>query len=109
MYQVVVSVEESGEYPQLCLCTSSSDAGSRCEFSLWVPYEVLAGKQRETETQKQEMEEMVTMVKVLKAQIEDNERKYRQQYATVLEQGSLIRQLQAQVNSCRLHPMNDRA
>jgi len=56
------------------------------------------------------MEEMVTMVKVLKAQIEDNERKYRQQHATVLEQGSLIRQLQAQVNSSRLlHPMNDRA
>lgn len=110
MHQVVVYVEESGEYPQLCLCTSTSETGSRGEFSRWVPCEVLAGKLELVDKQKQEMEEMVAMMKILKAQIEANERKYQQQYATVLEQGSLIRQLQAQVNSCRLlHPIYDRA
>ena len=122
--QVLVFVDESGEYSQLYLsvCTplplyvnvgdtgNATEAGSRGEFTRWVRHEVLAGKEALVEKQRREMEEMVTMMKVLKRQVEENERKYQQQYATVLEQGSLIRLLQDQVNSCRLRqPINERA
>ena len=78
--------------------------------SLWVPQERLQKEEEVVQKQRRVIEEMVGMIKTLKAQIDGNGMRYRQQHATVVEQGALIRQLSAKMELCRfLHPLMERA
>ena len=112
--QLVILLDAQGRHHKVTVLLDCDDRRDYTELlrssSMWVPQERLQEKEDVVQKQRRVIEEMMGMLKTLKAQIDNNEMRYRQQHATVVEQGALIHQLSTKMELCRfVHPLMERA